>query len=106
MDQAPGWGPLRPVKELSIDCGCRKPKTGLGEKAQQDLDLDLKQCWVIGDKESDLKFAANLGCRSVLVKTGYGEKALANMRKKGQKPEFCAADIARAAELILGQEQA
>ena len=53
-------------------CSCRKPKTGLVEKAAKEFRFDPKQCIVIGDKLSDMKLAQNLGCRSILVRTGYG----------------------------------
>lgn len=89
----------QPVKELSVDCDCRKPKAGMGLKAAKDLDLDLAQCWMIGDKNADLGFAANLGVKPVLVMTGYGEKTLA---KSAVRPEYVAADIAAAAKIILG----
>ena len=33
----------------SGDCECRKPKSGMLEQAQQDLDIDMNRSWVIGD---------------------------------------------------------
>ena len=54
------------------NCECRKPKTGLLEKAEAKLGISLKDCFFIGDKESDLLAAKNHGCRPVLVLTGYG----------------------------------
>ena len=35
--------------ELKIDCDCRKPKTGMIQKAVADLNLDLSQSWLVGD---------------------------------------------------------
>jgi D-glycero-D-manno-heptose 1,7-bisphosphate phosphatase len=54
------------------NCECRKPKTGLLEKAEAELGISLKNCFFIGDKESDLLAAKKHGCHPVLVLTGYG----------------------------------
>lgn len=46
----------------------RKPNPGMLLRAQSDLDLDLKQCALLGDKESDIEAAINAGVGwSVLV---------------------------------------
>jgi D-glycero-D-manno-heptose 1,7-bisphosphate phosphatase len=57
-------------------CSCRKPGTGMHLQAAQDLNLDLAQCVVIGDKVTDLLPGIELGCRTVLVRTGYGQSLL------------------------------
>jgi histidinol-phosphate phosphatase family protein len=73
------WCPHHPDKgfpgerpELKIDCNCRKPRTGLVEQAARDLNVDLKQSWLVGDTTTDLQTAENAGLRSVLVRTGCG----------------------------------
>lgn len=59
-------------------CQCRKPNTGMIQKALEVYpDIDLKQSYVIGDKASDVEFGKNAGCKTVLLKTGYGERVLA-----------------------------
>jgi subfamily B ATP-binding cassette protein MsbA len=87
----------KPLMELALDCDCRKPKAGMGLKAALELNLDLSQCWMIGDKNADLGFAANLGVKPVLVLTGYGRDTLA----KVSRPDFVAADLVAAAKIIL-----
>jgi D-glycero-D-manno-heptose 1,7-bisphosphate phosphatase len=56
------------------DCNCRKPKPGLIEKAAKDLSLDLKECYVIGDRKRDVEMGHAAGARSVMVMTGYGRE--------------------------------
>ncbi len=56
--------------ELKIDCNCRKPKIGMIQRAVTELNIDLKQSWLIGDTTTDLQTAKNAGVRSILVKTG------------------------------------
>jgi len=44
-------------------CGCRKPEPGLLLRAAERLSLSLPECWMVGDKESDLEAARSAGCR-------------------------------------------
>lgn len=60
------------VPEYSIRCNCRKPKTGLIEKACDAFDIDMKNSYVIGDRYSDIELAVQLDIEGILVTTGYG----------------------------------
>jgi D-glycero-D-manno-heptose 1,7-bisphosphate phosphatase len=52
-------------------CQCRKPRTGLFERARQDFpDIDYADALALGDSLSDLEPAARLGCTTVLVAAG------------------------------------
>ncbi len=84
-------------------CECRKPQPGLLLQAAVDLDLDLRRSFVIGDKVSDLEAGRACGCRTVLVLTGYGEQALAEMQERGLRPDFTAANLVEAVRWILAQ---
>jgi D-glycero-D-manno-heptose 1,7-bisphosphate phosphatase len=53
-------------------CDCRKPLPGMLLRAAKELDLDLARSVFVGDKESDLEAGHAAGCRSFLVRTGYG----------------------------------
>ncbi len=48
-------------------CGCRKPNTGLVEEYIRASGVDLASSAVVGDRDTDLQFAANLGVRAVRV---------------------------------------
>jgi len=43
------------------DCECRKPKPGMILQAQKDFNLDLKESYLIGDKESDIEAGISAG---------------------------------------------
>lgn len=58
------------VKELKIDCDCRKPKPGMLLKAAGDLNIDLSQSWMIGDSENDVMCGLNAGCKTALIGSG------------------------------------
>ena len=49
-------------------CECRKPKIGLVRDFVRDEDASLDACAMIGDRETDLEFARNLGVRGLLVR--------------------------------------
>ena len=53
--------------ELGDGCGCRKPEPGMIFAAAEDLDLDLRRSWMIGDTDSDILAGKAAGCRTVLV---------------------------------------
>lgn len=54
------------------DCDCRKPKTGLFERAIVDFSIDTENSWAVGDRARDLQPGARLGMKTALVLTGYG----------------------------------
>ncbi|MCJ7629127.1 MAG: HAD family hydrolase [Longimicrobiales bacterium] len=58
--------------ELSGDCPCRKPATGMHRAAAEALGLDLTRSFFVGDRVGDLLPALELGGEGVLVRTGYG----------------------------------
>jgi D-glycero-D-manno-heptose 1,7-bisphosphate phosphatase len=53
----------------------RKPSPGMLLSAAEKHQIDLKRSWMIGDKEIDLEAGRNAGCRTALVRTGYGSQA-------------------------------
>lgn len=60
------------IKNLKINCNCRKPKIGLIKKAAHDFNIDLSKSFFIGDSTADAKCAQNAGIKFLGVKTGYG----------------------------------
>jgi len=49
------------------NCLCRKPKSGLLLKAINEFDIDIKKSWLIGDNDSDIEAANNIGCKSLKI---------------------------------------
>lgn len=58
---------------------CRKPNPGMVLKAASDFSLTLPECFLVGDKLSDLKTAWAAGSTALLVLTGEGRKTLADL---------------------------
>ena len=60
------------VPEYSIVCNCRKPATGLIQKACESIDVDMENSYVISDRCMDMELAHRSKLKGILVTTGYG----------------------------------
>tara|TARA_B100000686_G_scaffold343147_1_gene423457 strand:- start:334 stop:1419 length:1086 start_codon:yes stop_codon:yes gene_type:complete len=49
------------------NCDCRKPRTGLLTRYLANTDLDTSASAVIGDRETDIRLAKNIGIRGFLI---------------------------------------
>ncbi len=53
-------------------CQCRKPRPGMLLEAQDKYNIDIKNSWMIGDKEADVGAANAAGIdNTILVKSGH-----------------------------------
>ena len=55
-------------------CHCRKPETGLLEQAKAKYNLSMKNCLVVGDRDTDILCGKAMGCKTMLVLTGRGRQ--------------------------------
>ncbi|HEY8056483.1 MAG TPA: HAD family hydrolase [Terriglobales bacterium] len=83
-------------------CACRKPAPGMLRQAERELGLDLRRSWVVGDRDLDVGLAHAVGARGALVRSGYGETALA--AGPAYPPDHVAEDALTAVEWILARE--
>jgi len=58
-------------------CECRKPKPGMFRRIAACFNVDLRGVPTVGDSLRDLLAGAAAGCLPFLVRTGKGEKTLA-----------------------------
>jgi len=80
----------------------RKPGTGLFKKAIIKYNFEIKNSFMIGDKIEDVQFAKNTGLRSIMVRTGNGEKQFINERTKWNiYPDYLCNNLKTAVDLIL-----
>jgi len=85
------------VPHLKIKCKCRKPEIGLFLKAKEDFNIDFKGSYMIGDKTSDILAGKRAGCKTILVKTGYGG---AN-KKFPIQPDFTVNNLLEGLKVII-----
>ncbi len=84
-------------------CSCRKPETGLLEKAAGVFDIDLALSYIIGDRLNDLETGRRVGCGTVLVLTGYGAGEAKEVENWNFQPDHIAQDLHDAVLWILAQ---
>ena len=89
------------VARYAVACGCRKPAPGMLLLAADELNLDLTQSVLIGDKESDIAAGRAAGLRwTVLVDSGHSNPP------GGQFHSDCRCrDLASAADWICSPER-
>jgi heptosyltransferase-2 len=75
-------------------CPCRKPEPEMVLKARAEHGIDLKQSYVIGDKEIDMLLAKSAGAKGILVLTGQG--------RESASADYIAKNLDEAVKWILG----
>ncbi len=87
----------------TTECDCRKPATGLLNRAARDLEIDLARSFMVGDKWSDVELGHRAGARAILVSTGFAADDPGNVRPVHvEEPDLIAHDLAEAVDWILG----
>jgi D-glycero-D-manno-heptose 1,7-bisphosphate phosphatase len=98
--------PAGVVKEYSSECDCRKPRTGLIDKACEAFHIDMANSYVVGDRHVDIELASRLNLKGVLVKTGYGLGEMEYIIPENPlKPHHVAEDLLDAVKWILNEEK-
>ena len=91
--------------EYLRDCDCRKPKPGLLLRAAADLEIDLAQSVVIGDRYLDVEIAHAVGAQSILVLTGWGKRELDfESQSWPRMPDLVVEDLSAAVDALLAQD--
>lgn len=89
--------PTEGIGGYKVDCLCRKPRTGMFQRAAMEQPIEASSSWMIGDKTSDIQAGNDFGLKTILVRTGYGGKD----GQCASEPDYVAADLLEAARLIL-----
>ncbi|MCI0351298.1 MAG: HAD family hydrolase [Acidobacteriales bacterium] len=83
-------------------CNCRKPRTGMLERAAAEFGIELSRSFVIGDRYGDIELAHNAGARSIFVLSGYGLGEYEYQRQHWQRrPEWIGKDLLEASQWVL-----
>ena len=93
--------PLAPTQkdQRVIEDPMRKPGAGMLLEAARDHDIDLEASWMVGDSLSDVLAGKNAGCRSLVVRTGYGDKVTSDFDAE-------ALTLVQATDIILNEGDA
>jgi histidinol-phosphate phosphatase family protein len=83
-------------------CLCRKPATGMLEKAAYEHSLDLTKCAVFGDRWTDILAAKSAGCIAVLVLTGSGKASYEQHHQTSMvQPDFVEENLKAGVDWLL-----
>ncbi|WP_455376981.1 lipopolysaccharide heptosyltransferase II [Petrachloros mirabilis] len=83
-------------------CLCRKPKTGMVERAVSELQLDLQRSYMVGDHPFDVQLARNIGARAVLLRPEPSDGRVEEVSQdQSAAPDVIVKSISEAAEWIL-----
>lgn len=55
------------VDKFRLDCDCRKPKVGMFYRAIEEYNLDISECYAIGDRIRDCMICSTTKCKGILV---------------------------------------
>lgn len=83
------------IKELKIDCDCRKPKPGMLLRAEKHFNIDLNKSWMIGDSEYDILAGKSAGCKTILITN--------NVDKTQTLADFKSKNLLAAVKLIMSE---
>ena len=75
----------------------RKPEPGMLLDAAKDMDIDLKESWMVGNSSSDIEAGAKVGCRTILLDNRGHEQKI----KPGQRaPDYRAVNLKEVVNII------
>jgi len=90
----------------SDNCDCKKPKMGFIRFCAEKFDLNIADCFVIGDMgKNEIVMAQNAGCKGVLVLTGGGKASLGEYRHtwEGYEADIIADNVLEAVKSIANK---
>ncbi len=84
-------------------CECRKPAPGLVQRARQELNINLTESWMIGDRREDAELAQRAGLRgAVWIQSNVAP--LARNAHQTATATAAAADTLQARDLVTAAE--
>jgi len=87
------------VPEYSFPCDCRKPKPYFLQKAVRDHDVDLKNSWMIGDRDSDIECGKSAKTHTIIIEEPHSSGS-----RGSSIPDFTSANLKDAVKIILDNQ--
>ncbi len=79
------------------NCLCRKPKIGMLTRSAKKLNVNLKDCFVVGDRWSDIQAGQKAGCKCFFIDYDYNEQ-------RPKQPFVSISDLRQFAMLVSKKE--
>jgi len=87
----------------SDNCDCRKPKTGLFEKAEKELGIKASGNYYVGDGKMDVLAGKKMNFKTVLVLSGKTTEEI--LKTWDIKPDYLFKDLLEAVNFITGKNE-
>jgi len=101
------WCPHHPDRgypgenaEYKVTCACRKPSTGMIDRAAADHNIDVRASYLVGDTTRDVRTGLNAGMTTILVRTGLA----GTDGQFDSTPDLVCDDVSAAVRTILAAE--
>jgi D-glycero-D-manno-heptose 1,7-bisphosphate phosphatase len=88
------------VERYAVDSDLRKPKPGMLLQAARDLDIDLRESWMVGDSPRDIEAGQRAGCRTIRIHS-RPLHVPGEADDEDAQPDFSARNIVEAARIIV-----
>ncbi len=92
--------PAGVVEPFATSCACRKPQPGMLLRAANELNIDLRHSWFVGDILDDVEAGNRAGCRTILVDLGTEAAPTISLRC----PTYIAGSTHQALQLIRSSD--
>lgn len=95
-----GHHPQAKGDQYKDDAERRKPEPGMLLQAAQELEIDLAQSWMVGDKPSDAEAGKRAACRTILLDSPLRTP----QPDDAEHADFTAENLLAAAEIIIAED--
>ncbi len=85
------------IPKYRRDSDHRKPNPGMLLDAAKDMDIDLKESWMVGNSPSDVEAGARAGCRTIIVDSLAHEQKI---RPGERVPDYRAVNLKEVINII------
>ncbi len=93
--------PSHPDFSTEEENKCRKPSPLLVVKAANQLNLNLKNSYFVGDKISDVECGINAGVKTVLVNYKNDKEIIISLKNRNKSPNFVVGNFSDACNSII-----
>lgn len=91
------YHPQGVIQKYRKESDCRKPNPGMLLKAAEDMDIELDDSWMIGDKPRDITAGKKAGCKTIILEsTAHGHSD----GSETQKADYKAVNMKEAVNII------
>jgi D-glycero-D-manno-heptose 1,7-bisphosphate phosphatase len=94
------YHPEATVEGYAIDSDLRKPRPGMLLKAAEEMDIDLRASWMVGDDAPDVEAGQRAGCRTIRLPPGAAPLP-GEVAQEDVQADFNARNLVEAARIIL-----